>query len=69
MCIFKHFFFSATDPVGAIHVELRVKRSKAKIKEKLLELGLAKDRKELRKKRSRKSKSGKFSSIYRVQKA
>ncbi|XP_034934838.1 protein timeless homolog isoform X2 [Chelonus insularis] len=39
------------DPVDLIYGGLRIKRPKPKIKEKLLELGLAKDRKELRKKR------------------
>ncbi|XP_051170612.1 protein timeless homolog [Leptopilina boulardi] len=43
------------DPVDLIYDELRIKRPKSKIKEKLLELGLAKDRKELRKKRTKKS--------------
>lgn len=38
-----------------IYNELAVKRSKAKIREKLLELELVQDRKELRKKRSNKS--------------
>lgn len=37
---------------------LTIKRPKPKIKEKLLELGLATDRKDLRKKRSRKSNHG-----------
>lgn len=55
------FILVHTDPVGTIHAELRVKRSKAKIKDKLLELGLVQDRKELRKKRStKKSGSGEF---------
>ncbi|XP_017893332.1 protein timeless homolog isoform X2 [Ceratina calcarata] len=43
------------DPVELIFNGLTIKRPKAKIKEKLLELGLATDRKQLRKKRSRKS--------------
>ncbi|XP_053978576.1 protein timeless homolog isoform X1 [Hylaeus volcanicus] len=43
------------DPVDLIFNGLTIKRSKPKIKEKLLELGLAADPKELRKKRSRKS--------------
>ncbi|XP_017793791.1 PREDICTED: protein timeless homolog [Habropoda laboriosa] len=47
------------DPVELIFNGLTIKRSKPKIKEKLLELGLAADRKELRKKRSRKSNHGK----------
>lgn len=42
-----------TDPVDTIHDALTVKRSKKVIKEKLLEIGLANDRKELRKKRRR----------------
>ncbi|THK33002.1 protein timeless homolog [Diachasma alloeum] len=42
------------DPVELIHDGLRIKRPKPKIKEKLLELGLAQDRKELRKKRQKK---------------
>ncbi|XP_043268843.1 protein timeless homolog [Venturia canescens] len=41
------------DPVDTIHDALTVKRSKKAIKEKLLETGLANDRKELRKKRLR----------------
>ncbi|XP_044599449.1 protein timeless homolog isoform X2 [Cotesia glomerata] len=45
------------DPVDLIYAGLRIKRPKPKIKEKLLELGLAKDPKELRKKRTKKSKS------------
>ncbi|XP_071645976.1 protein timeless homolog [Temnothorax longispinosus] len=49
------------DPVDLIFTGLRIKRPKPKIKEKLLELGLAQDRKELRKKRSRKSNQGKSS--------
>ena len=43
------------DPVGLIFDGLRIKRSKPKIKEKLLELKLAEDPKQLRKKRSKKS--------------
>ncbi|XP_048512372.1 protein timeless homolog isoform X2 [Athalia rosae] len=50
------------DPVDMIHTELRVKRPKTKIKDKLIELGLAKDRKELRKKRRTKNISGKSKS-------
>ncbi|XP_011690831.1 PREDICTED: protein timeless homolog isoform X1 [Wasmannia auropunctata] len=49
------------DPVDLIFTGLRIKRPKPKIKEKLLELGLAQDRRELRKKRSRKSNHGKSS--------
>ncbi|KAL0125370.1 hypothetical protein PUN28_004481 [Cardiocondyla obscurior] len=49
------------DPVDLIFTGLRIKRPKPKIKEKLLELGLARDRKELHKKRSRKSNQGKSS--------
>ncbi|XP_029034529.1 protein timeless homolog isoform X2 [Osmia bicornis bicornis] len=49
------------DPVELIFNGLTIKRPKPKIKEKLLELGLATDRKELRKKRSRKSNHGKSS--------
>ncbi|KAG7212893.1 hypothetical protein KM043_002244 [Ampulex compressa] len=49
------------DPIDSIHNGLRIKRPKPKIKEKLLELGLAQDRKELRKKRARKSNHGKSS--------
>ncbi|XP_018375486.1 PREDICTED: protein timeless homolog [Trachymyrmex cornetzi] len=49
------------DPVDLIFTDLRIKRPKPKIKEKLLELGLAQDRKELRKKRSGKSNQGKSS--------
>ncbi|XP_076673029.1 circadian regulator timeout isoform X1 [Andrena cerasifolii] len=49
------------DPVDLIFNGLTIKRPKPKIKEKLLELGLAADRKELRKKRSRKSNHGKSS--------
>jgi hypothetical protein len=44
--------------VDLIFTGLRIKRPKSKIKEKLLELGLAQDRKELRKKRARKSNQG-----------
>lgn len=51
---------SSTDPVDLIFTGLRIKRSKPKIKEKLLELGLAQDRKELRKKRTRKSNQGEY---------
>ncbi|XP_015190382.1 PREDICTED: protein timeless homolog isoform X2 [Polistes dominula] len=49
------------DPVELIYNGLRIKRTKPKIKEKLLELGLAKDPKELYKKRSKKSNHGKSS--------
>ncbi|KAI4503488.1 hypothetical protein M0802_001710, partial [Mischocyttarus mexicanus] len=49
------------DPVELIYNDLKIKRAKPKIKEKLLELGLAKDPKELYKKRSRKSNHGKSS--------
>ncbi|XP_076297468.1 circadian regulator timeout [Lasioglossum baleicum] len=49
------------DPVDMIFNGLTIKRPKPKIKEKLLELGLAADRKELRKKRSGKSNQGKSS--------
>ncbi|XP_011305481.1 protein timeless homolog [Fopius arisanus] len=49
------------DPVDLIHSGLRIKRPKAKIKEKLLELGLAQDKKELRKKRKKKSTEPKAS--------
>ncbi|XP_043529522.1 protein timeless homolog isoform X2 [Frieseomelitta varia] len=49
------------DPVDLIFNGLTIKRPKPKIKEKLLELGLATDRKEFRKKRSRKSNHGKSS--------
>ncbi|KAG5330826.1 TIM protein, partial [Acromyrmex heyeri] len=49
------------DPVDLIFTDLRIKRPKPKIKEKILELGLVQDRKELRKKRSRKSNQGKSS--------
>lgn len=48
------------DPVDLIFTGLRIKRPKPKIKEKLLELGLARDRKELRKKRARKSNQGEY---------
>lgn len=51
---------SPTDPVDLIFTGLRIKRPKPKIKEKLLELGLAQDRRELRKKRSRKSNQGEY---------
>ncbi|XP_076654997.1 circadian regulator timeout isoform X2 [Halictus rubicundus] len=49
------------DPVDMIFNGLTIKRSKPKIKEKLLELGLAADPKALRKKRSSKSNQGKSS--------
>nr|KAF7435590.1 hypothetical protein H0235_003781 [Vespula pensylvanica] len=49
------------DPVELIFNGLRIKRTKSKIKEKLLELGLVKDPRELYKKRSRKSNHGKSS--------
>ncbi|KAG5333986.1 TIM protein, partial [Acromyrmex charruanus] len=49
------------DPVDLIFTDLRIKRPKPKIKEKILELGLVQDRKELHKKRSRKSNQGKSS--------
>ncbi|XP_014609708.1 PREDICTED: protein timeless homolog isoform X1 [Polistes canadensis] len=49
------------DPVELIFNGLKIKRTKPKIKEKLLELGLAKDPKELYKKRSKKSNHGKSS--------
>ncbi|CAK9795777.1 Protein timeless homolog [Anthophora quadrimaculata] len=55
------------DPVELIFNGLTIKRPKPKIKEKLLELGLAADRKELRKKRSRKSNHGK--SLWETQSA
>ncbi|CAK9829894.1 Protein timeless homolog [Anthophora retusa] len=55
------------DPVELIFNGLTIKRPKPKIKEKLLELGLAADRKELRKKRSRKSNQGK--SLWETQSA
>lgn len=51
------------DPVDLIFTGLRIKRPKPKIKEKLLELGLAQDRKELRKKRARKSNQGEYIAI------
>lgn len=43
------------DPVGFIFDGLRIKRPKPKIKEKLLELNLVDDIKQLRKKRAKKS--------------
>ncbi|XP_012279584.1 protein timeless homolog [Orussus abietinus] len=43
------------DPIESIHDGLTIKRPKVKIKDKLLELGFAQDRKELRKKRVKKS--------------
>lgn len=46
---------NSTDPVGSIMNELFPKRSKNKVIEKLLSLGLIRDRKEVRKKRSKKS--------------
>ncbi|OXU26712.1 hypothetical protein TSAR_004656 [Trichomalopsis sarcophagae] len=49
------------DPVGLIYDSLRIKRSKPKIKEKLLELNLAEDAKQLRKKRTKKSSGPKSS--------
>ncbi|KAK2582180.1 hypothetical protein KPH14_004537 [Odynerus spinipes] len=49
------------DPVGMIFNELRIKRPKPKIKEKLLELGMAKDPRELYKKRRGRSKQRKSS--------
>ncbi|KAK1135237.1 hypothetical protein K0M31_008008 [Melipona bicolor] len=49
------------DPIDLIFNSLTIKRPKPKIKEKLLELGLATDCKEFRKKRSRKSNHGKSS--------
>ncbi|XP_058798651.1 protein timeless homolog isoform X2 [Phymastichus coffea] len=49
------------DPVGWIYDGLRIKRSKLKIKEKLLELQMVEDPKQLRKKRSRKSTGAKSS--------
>lgn len=48
-----------TDPVSVIYDSLRIKRPVAKIKDKLLELGLVEDRKALRKKRAKKSNVGK----------
>lgn len=57
------FAFCTIDPVDMIFNGLTIKRPKPKIKEKLLELGLAADRKELRKKRSRKSNHGKCSTL------
>ncbi|KOX75006.1 Protein timeless like protein [Melipona quadrifasciata] len=53
--------FVQADPIDLIFNGLTIKRPKPKIKEKLLELGLATDRKEFRKKRSRKSNHGKSS--------
>ncbi|XP_011499954.1 PREDICTED: protein timeless homolog [Ceratosolen solmsi marchali] len=49
------------DPVGLIYDSLRIKRSKAKIKEKLLELNLAENAQQLRKKRMKKSSGPKSS--------
>lgn len=54
------YIYPNTDPVDLIHVGLRIKRTKLKIKEKLLELGLAKDKKELHKKRKKKSDGCKY---------
>ena len=45
-----------SDPVANIISAMTVKRSKPKVIEKLLSLGLVNDRKELYKKRSKKSK-------------
>lgn len=55
------FTLYTTDPVDLIFNGLTIKRSKPKIKEKLLELGLAADRTELHKKRSKKSNQGECS--------
>ncbi|KAL3836515.1 hypothetical protein ACJMK2_021941 [Sinanodonta woodiana] len=51
-------FKSSSDPVGNIASNLSIKRSKAKVIEKVLQLGLVEDRKQLYKKRSRKSRKG-----------
>ncbi|XP_013399698.1 protein timeless homolog [Lingula anatina] len=51
-------FKGSEDPVGNILNNMEVKRSKAKVIEKLLSMGLVEDRKELYKKRKRKSKKG-----------
>jgi hypothetical protein len=58
---YTHFIiiYYIADPVGLIYDSLRIKRSKAKIKEKLLELNLAENAQQLRKKRTKKS-SGKY---------
>ena len=49
-----------TDPLGCIIDRLKVRRPKQRVTEKLLEMGLIQDRKELRKKRVKKSKHDAF---------
>ena len=49
-----------TDPLGCIIDRLKVRRPKQRIIEKLLEMGLIQDRKELRKKRVKKSEYNAF---------
>ncbi|KAK9703332.1 Timeless PAB domain [Popillia japonica] len=51
-------FKDATDPLGCIMERLEVKRPKNRIVEKLLVMGLVQDKKELRKKRAKKSHGG-----------
>ncbi|XP_069688768.1 protein timeless homolog [Periplaneta americana] len=53
-------FKDAIDPLGCIIDRLRVRRPKPRIAEKLLELGMVQDKKELRKKRVRKSRGPSF---------
>jgi hypothetical protein len=48
------------DPLGCIIDRLKVNRPKRRIIEKLLEMGLIQDRKELYKKRAKKSKDNAF---------
>ena len=49
-----------TDPLGCIIDRLKVRRPKQRVTEKLLEMGLIQDRKEVRKKRVKKSKHNAF---------
>ncbi|KAK3595063.1 hypothetical protein CHS0354_043159 [Potamilus streckersoni] len=51
-------FKTSSDPVGNIVSNMSIKRSKAKVIEKVLQLGLVEDRKQLYKKRSHKSRKG-----------
>jgi hypothetical protein len=53
--IFSCIVGTLTDPLGCISDRLKVHRPKQRIVEKLLEMGVIQDRKELRKKRVKKS--------------
>lgn len=56
-------FFGILDPLGNILTKLSVKRSKPKVIEKLIDMGLVLDKAELYKKRSRKRKGSENSDV------